>query len=438
MKRQILTFLAGFLICLGVYAQAPEAINYQAVVRDGTGAIVANQNVGIQLSVLQGSATGITVYQETFSPTTNTFGLVTMQIGTGTTQTGSFNTIDWGSGPYFIETAVDVTGGTNYVSISTTQFMSVPYALHSKTVDTTFLNNAINSVSTDDQNITGSMINGTDLIIGIENGTSDTVDLSSLTDADADSTNELQALSLSADTLFLTNGNSVYLGNLSGFSSGGNSGVEFIDSGSGSFTVPSGVTFLIVELYGGGGGGGNGGYCGSSGSCVSSGGGGGGSGGFRKATVPVSQGQVYNYIIGVGGLGGNNGALTSFDTIVVAGGIKGGNGFAVYSPSPQGTGGSGGGSGPYGNNGTVGWYYSSSGNGGGPGGIGGDGPFQIGAGGNGADAVPNWTDGNDGSDGSVASGGGGGGGCVRNSTTGAGSIPGIGGKGGDGFIIITW
>ena len=106
MKKQILTFLAGLLICLGVYAQAPEAINYQAVVRDGTGAIVANQNVGIQLSILQGSLFGSTVYQETFTPTTNTFGLVNMQIGTGAVQTGAFNTIDWGNGPYFIETAV--------------------------------------------------------------------------------------------------------------------------------------------------------------------------------------------------------------------------------------------------------------------------------------------------------------------------------------------
>ena len=39
MKKQILTFLAGLLICLGAYTQAPEAINYQAVVRDGTGAM---------------------------------------------------------------------------------------------------------------------------------------------------------------------------------------------------------------------------------------------------------------------------------------------------------------------------------------------------------------------------------------------------------------
>ena len=218
-KNYILLILFVLSYLLG-HSQAPEAVNYQAVVRDGAGAIVANQNVGIQLSVLQGSLFGTTVYQETFTPTTNTFGLVNMQIGTGSVQTGAFNTIDWGNGPYFIETAVDVTGGTNYVTISTTQFMSVPYALHSKTVDTTFLNNAINSVSTDNQNITGSSINGTDLIIGIENGTSDTVDLSSLTDADADSTNEIQSLSLVNDTLYLSGPSSVDTVDLVPYNSG--------------------------------------------------------------------------------------------------------------------------------------------------------------------------------------------------------------------------
>ena len=216
MKKQILTFLASLLIYSGVHSQAPEAINYQAVVRDGAGAIVANQNVGIQLSVLQGSATGAAVYQETFTPTTNTFGLVNIQIGTGTAQTGAFNTIDWGNGPYFIETAVDVTGGTNYVTISTTQFMSVPYALHAKTVDTTYLNNVINSVSTDNQDLTGATLTGTSLQIDIESGSSTTVDLSSLTDADADSTNELQSLSLVNDTLYLSDGNGIYIGGVGG------------------------------------------------------------------------------------------------------------------------------------------------------------------------------------------------------------------------------
>ncbi len=257
--KKVSLFILNIFLCLNFFSQAPEAINYQAIVRDGTGAIIPNQSVGIQLSILQGSAAGATVYQETFSPTTNTFGLVTMQIGTGTTQTGSFSSIDWGLGPYFVETAVDVTGGTNYVVIATTQFMSVPYALHAKTVDTTFLNNAINTVSSDDQNISGSSLNGTDLTIGIENGNSETVDLSALQDgvddADNDPTNELQALSLSGDTLYLTNGNNVYLGSLSNnlnIPSGGVLGNILTLCDNGPTWTPNGVCYQIGDTLQGG------------------------------------------------------------------------------------------------------------------------------------------------------------------------------------------
>jgi len=283
----------------GFFSQAPEAINYQAIVRDGAGLVLPNQSVGIQISILQGSATGTTVYQETFTPTTNTFGLVNMQIGTGAVQTGAFNTIDWGNGPFFIETAVDVTGGSNYVTISTTQFMSVPYALHAKTVDTTYLNNAINTISTDNQNITGSSINGMDLIIGIENGTSDTVDLSSLTDADADSTNEIQTLSLSNDTLYLSDGNGVYLGNLSGSASSSN------NHGYINLISDSSIIFLnntLVEITMKGGNGGDGGdRCNNNHT-----GGDGGSGIGIRVLLNIVAGDTLNLKLGINGADGCN------------------------------------------------------------------------------------------------------------------------------------
>ena len=117
---------------LAAFTQAPEGINYQALIRDASGVVIANQNVGIQIAVLQGSAGGSAVYKETFSPTTNDFGLVNLQIGGGTPTLGVFSNIDWSNGTYFAETAVDVNGGTSYVVISTTQFMSVPYALYAK------------------------------------------------------------------------------------------------------------------------------------------------------------------------------------------------------------------------------------------------------------------------------------------------------------------
>ena len=132
---KILFFQLSFFILLFpsfFLAQAPESMNYQAVIRDGSGELVNSQQVGLRIKILLGSATGSSVYEETYSPTTNAYGLVNLQLGTGSVQSGTFSTIDWGNGPYFVETAADVSGGTSYVTLSTTQFMSVPYALYAK------------------------------------------------------------------------------------------------------------------------------------------------------------------------------------------------------------------------------------------------------------------------------------------------------------------
>ncbi len=86
----------------------------------------------MRLIVQQGSIGGTAVYTETFSPTSNAYGLVNIEIGSGNT-TDDFSAIDWSAGPYFMETAVDVSGGTNYSVMGTSQLMSVPYALYAKT-----------------------------------------------------------------------------------------------------------------------------------------------------------------------------------------------------------------------------------------------------------------------------------------------------------------
>lgn len=135
MKTTLLTLIA-LAITVFSYGQAPEAFKYQAVVRDAGGAILTNQAVGFQLGLLQGSPSGTAVYSETFTPTTNNYGLVNIEIGTGTT-VDDFTAIDWANGPYYIETAVDVTGGTSYSVLGTSQLLSVPYALHAATVDST-------------------------------------------------------------------------------------------------------------------------------------------------------------------------------------------------------------------------------------------------------------------------------------------------------------
>ena len=132
MKKLILSFVAIATISLSSFGQAPEGFKYQAVVRDAGNTILNNQAVGMQLTIQQGSIGGTAVYTETFIPTSNAYGLVNIEIGSGNT-TDDFSTIDWSAGPYFIETAIDATGGTTYVVMGTSQLMSVPYALYAKT-----------------------------------------------------------------------------------------------------------------------------------------------------------------------------------------------------------------------------------------------------------------------------------------------------------------
>lgn len=129
--NRIITICAAVLMTASVFAQSPEKMSYQAVVRDGSDALVATKTVGMQISILQGTSTGTAVYTETQTQTTNANGLVSLEIGIGTTS-DDFSTIDWSDGPYFIKTETDPSGGANYTITGTSELLSVPYALYAK------------------------------------------------------------------------------------------------------------------------------------------------------------------------------------------------------------------------------------------------------------------------------------------------------------------
>ena len=130
--KKIITICAAFLMTASVFAQSPEKMSYHAVVRDGSNNLVSSTAVGIQISILQGSASGTAVYVETQIPTSNANGLVSLEIGDGTVVSGDFASIDWANGPYFIQTETDSKGGTNYTITGTSQLLSVPYALYAE------------------------------------------------------------------------------------------------------------------------------------------------------------------------------------------------------------------------------------------------------------------------------------------------------------------
>jgi len=127
--KKISTIFAAILLTVSIWAQSPQKMSYQAVIRDTGNTLVTNTSVGMQISILQTTSTGTAVYVETQTPTTNANGLVSIEIGAGTVVSGTFSTIDWSAGPYFIKTETDPAGGTNYTITGTSELLSVPYAL---------------------------------------------------------------------------------------------------------------------------------------------------------------------------------------------------------------------------------------------------------------------------------------------------------------------
>ena len=130
--KKISILVTLLVLCATLFAQAPEKFSYQAVVRNASNALVTNAPVGVRVSILQGSASGNAVYVETHTASTNANGLLTVEIGGGTVQQGSFAGINWANGPFFLKTETDPAGGTNYTVTSTQQLMSVPYALYAE------------------------------------------------------------------------------------------------------------------------------------------------------------------------------------------------------------------------------------------------------------------------------------------------------------------
>jgi hypothetical protein len=182
MKNIFSILLIAFAIQL--FSQTPQGFNYSAVARDASGKALANRNIAVQMSILKGSVSGTVQYSENHSLTTDAYGLFNLVVGNGVAQSGNLATINWGADNYFLKTALDANGGTNFLTMGTTQLLSVPYALHAKKSD-----------------------------------------------------NGLERISTTGDTLFLTNGNFIVIGNNS--NNGNNSG---------SLVMPTIVTKPITGI----------------------------------------------------------------------------------------------------------------------------------------------------------------------------------------------
>lgn len=112
--------------------QAPEGFSYSAIVRDNFGNPLANQAVSFRFSIIRGNVIGTVAYRETHSTYTDQLGQVSLIIGNGEILSGVFANIDWGSDAYFLRVELDRSGGSSYVEMGISQFLSVPYALYAK------------------------------------------------------------------------------------------------------------------------------------------------------------------------------------------------------------------------------------------------------------------------------------------------------------------
>ena len=125
----LFTFAFCLLPCTG---QVPQGFNYQAIARDGSGTILANQALPVKIDIQTTLIGGTLIYEETFSSiTSNQFGLISLVVGTGT-QTGgsaaSFSAIDWKAQPLYLKTIIQYPG-IIWTTMGTSQIWGVPYSL---------------------------------------------------------------------------------------------------------------------------------------------------------------------------------------------------------------------------------------------------------------------------------------------------------------------
>ena len=130
MKKNLIFLM---VIMLGVsaftYAQAPLRINYQGVARNNFGTTINNKAISLRLSVRDGSSSGSIVYSERHAISTDQYGVFALSIGGGTLVSGSMAGINWATGTKFIQVEMDPNGGSAFISMGTSQLVSVPYSI---------------------------------------------------------------------------------------------------------------------------------------------------------------------------------------------------------------------------------------------------------------------------------------------------------------------
>ncbi|MDE0772098.1 MAG: hypothetical protein OSB25_07825, partial [Salibacteraceae bacterium] len=201
--KNLITLL--FLVTsASLLAQSPQKFNYQAVVRNADGTVIQNQSVNFRMTIFEGTSVSLVKYQETQTGITNKYGLISLSIGNGVILAGSMTSINWGGNDHVLRVEIDPDGGSNFNILSTSQLMSVPYALYALSSGNGSGSGSDNDADSTNEIQTVSLSNDTVYLskggfIVLPSGSSGIIN-------DNDSTNEIQTVSISNDTIFLSKG----------------------------------------------------------------------------------------------------------------------------------------------------------------------------------------------------------------------------------------
>jgi hypothetical protein len=170
-KKIFLLLTLSFSLLNFVNAQTPpNAFNYSAVARNAAGQPIASTTIGIQVTILKTSPTGASQYSENHFVNTDAYGLFNLVIGAGAVQSGSMATIDWSNDNYYLKVGMDAAGSTNFLTMGTTQLLSVPYALYAKTAGTVAGGSGITITSVSSAGDTLYLSNGQTFVAGGNGG----------------------------------------------------------------------------------------------------------------------------------------------------------------------------------------------------------------------------------------------------------------------------
>ncbi len=227
--KKLLTLAVVCLAYATSFGQnVPQGIAYQAVaVKDGAYSVAgqnpqaiywSNKEIKVRFTIFDKYPNGSSQYSEVHTTTTDDYGVFNLIIGQGSGLSGDFTSIPWELGDAHLQVEIDFDNDDNFKVTSFERFWSVPYAFVSKKEEGTNIDSAIQALN---DKITYLKDRDQDTVVGNELQTlsvtgdsvtisdGNTVVINHPANLDNDSTNEIQSLTIKGDSLSISDGNSV-------------------------------------------------------------------------------------------------------------------------------------------------------------------------------------------------------------------------------------